>query len=302
MSSSLIGVLQHHCADTDSAYPEPEPSQLACLADVLGRLPDPRRTRGRRYPLGSLLALCLVAVLGGATSLAAIARFAADTDSELREQLGLTSSTPNASTLGRLLARLDGDALDDAVGAWLARYVDDPVVGPGDTLVGLAVDGKTRRGSRTDGQAVHLLAAALHACQTVIAQRQVAAKSNEIPALAPLLDRIDLRGVVVTADAMHTQRAHAEHVIAASGHYLLVVKGNQKKLRKQLRGLPWHQIPLQARTTGARHGRREVRRLKVCTVRPGLFFPHAVQAMEIKRRRTHRKMQRGLGSIRRCSG
>ncbi|MFJ1610947.1 transposase family protein [Streptomyces sp. NPDC088253] len=70
----------------------------------------------------------------GATSLAAIARFAADTDYGLREQLGLTSSTPNASTLGRLLARLDGDALDDAAGAWLARYAADPVDEPGDTL------------------------------------------------------------------------------------------------------------------------------------------------------------------------
>ncbi|WP_405775290.1 ISAs1 family transposase [Streptomyces sp. NBC_01538] len=271
MPSSLIGVLQRHCADTDSACPEP--SQLTCLADVLDRIRDPRRVRGRRYRLGYLLALCMVAVLGGATSLAAIARFAADTDSNLREQLGLTTSTPNTSTLGRLLARLDGDALDDAVGAWLARYAADPVDEPGDTLVGLAVDGKTVRGSRTDGTAVHLLAAALHTCQTVIAQRQIAAKSNEIPVFAPLLDRIDLRGLVVTA----------------GGHYLLVVKGNQKKLRKQLRHLPWKQIPLQARTTGAGHGRREVRRLKVCTVRPGLLFPHAVQAMEIKRRRTHRK-------------
>lgn len=67
-----------------------------------------------------------------------------------------------------------------------------------------------------------------------------------------------------------------------------MVKGNQKKLRKQLRHLPWKQIPLQARTTG--HGRREIRRLKVCTVRPGLLFPHTLsRAMEIKRRRTHRK-------------
>jgi predicted transposase YbfD/YdcC len=222
------------------------------------------------------------------TSLAAIVRFAADTDYDLREQLGLTSNTPNASTLGRLLALLNGDALDDAVGAWLARYATDPADEPGDTLVGLAADGKSVRGSRTDGTAVHLLAAALHACQTVIAQQQIAAKSNEIPAFAPLLDRIDLRDVVVTADAMHTQRAHAEHVITAGGHYPLVVKGNQKKLRGQLRHLPWRQIPLQARTAGAGHGRREVRRLKVCTVRPGLLFPHAVQAMEIKRR-TNRK-------------
>lgn len=104
-----------------------------------------------------------------------------------------------------------------------------------------------------------------------------------------MLDRIALRGGVVTADAMHTQRAHAEHVISAGGHYLLVVKGNQKKLRKQLRRLPWREIPLQARTTGAGHGRREVRRLKVCTVQSGLLFPYAVRAMEIKRRRTHRK-------------
>jgi predicted transposase YbfD/YdcC len=287
--SSLIGVLQRHCEDTDSACPDPEPQQFIALAEVLGRIPDPRRVRGRRYRLGSLPALCLAAVLGGATSMAAIARFAADTDSDLREQIGLASSTPNASTLGRLLARLNGDALDDAVGTWLARYAADPVDEADGTLVGLAADGKTVRGSRTDGAAVHLLAAALHACQTVIAQRQVAAKSNEIPAFAPLLDRIGLRGIVVTADAMHTQRAHAEHVIAAGGHYLLVVKGNQKKLRKQLRHLPWRQIPLQARTTGAGHGRREVRRLKVCTVRPGLLFPHAVQAMEIKRRRTSRK-------------
>ncbi|WRZ01198.1 ISAs1 family transposase [Streptomyces sp. NBC_00481] len=132
------------------------------------------------------------------------------------------------------------------------------------------------RGSRTDGQAVHLLAAALHACQTVIAQRQVAAKSNEFPAFAPLLDRIALRGVVATADAMHTQRTHAEHVITAGGHYLQVVKGNQKQLRKQLRRLPWREIPLQARTTAAGHSRREVHRLKVCTVQTGLLFPYAV--------------------------
>ncbi|WP_406479793.1 ISAs1 family transposase [Streptomyces sp. NBC_01615] len=193
MPSSLTGVLQRHCEDIDSTYPDPEPSQLISLAETLGRIPDPRRVRGRRYRLGSLLALCLIAVLGGATSLTAIARFAADTDSDLREPLGLASSTPNASTLGRLLSRLDGDALDDTVGAWLARYAAYP-----------AADGETVRGSRTGGTAVHLLAAALHACQTVIAQRQVAAKSNEIPAFPPLLNRIALRGVVVSLDGEAT--------------------------------------------------------------------------------------------------
>ena len=289
MSSSPIDVLVRHCEDADlPCLPEAGP-ELSTLSQVLSAVPDPRRVRGRRYRLGSLLALSLVAVLGGARSLAQIARFAADSGPELRAALGLPRATPNASTLGRLLARLDGDAVDDAVGAWLARHCADPAAEPGDTLTGLAVDGKTVRGSRADGAAVHLLAAALHGAQAVIAQRQIEAKSNEIPAFTPLLARLDLRGTVVTADAMHTQRGHAKKIVAAGGHYVLVVKGNQNKLRKQLRSLPWQEIPLQDRSRRRGHGRAEVRRLKVCTVRPGLLFPHAVQAMEIKRRRTNRK-------------
>lgn len=84
MPSSLVVVLQRHCADTDSTFRESEPSQLTCPADVLGRIPDPRRARAACYRPGSLLALCMVAVLGRATSLAAIAHFAADTESDVR--------------------------------------------------------------------------------------------------------------------------------------------------------------------------------------------------------------------------
>ncbi|MFG2424860.1 ISAs1 family transposase [Streptomyces sp. NPDC048448] len=289
MPSSLVNVLARQCEDATGPCPPIEPRELASLSEVLAAVPDPRRARGRRYRTGVLLALCLAAVLGGARSLAQIARYAADADPQVRAGLGLARATPNASTLGRLLARIDGDALDDAVGTWLSRHAADPVE-EDEALVGLAVDGKTVRGSRTDSKtAIHLLAAALHGSQTVIAQRQVAAKSNEIPAMAPLLARFDLRGVVVTADAMHTQRKTAKKIAAAGRHYVLVVKGNQKKLRRQLRRLPWRQIPLLDRTRTAGHGRREVRRLKVCTVQPGLLFPHAVQAIEIKRRRVNTK-------------
>ncbi|MCX4859645.1 ISAs1 family transposase [Streptomyces canus] len=291
MPSSLIDVLVRHREDVVLPCPPAELSELCTLAEVLDRVPDPRRVRGRRYSIGVLLALCLVAVLSGATSLACIARFATNSGPGLRRRLGLAACTPAATTLGRLLARLD-DALDDAVGAWLARLATDPVEEPAPAPTGLAVDGKTVRESRTNGAAVHLLAAALHDSQTVIAQRQAEAKSNEIPAFAPLLEPLDLRGVVVTADAMHTQRDHAEYVLAKGGHYILIVKGNQKKLRKQLKALPWREIPLQDRTRDTGHGRREIRRLKVCTVRPGLLFPHAVQAIEVKRRRTNRRTGR----------
>ncbi|ANZ13580.1 ISAs1 family transposase [Streptomyces noursei] len=281
MPSSLIDVLQRHRGDVDLP-------KLTSLSEVLDRLPDPRRVRGRRYRLGSLLALCLLAVLSGATTLAGIARFAADAPAEVRQRIGLRG-LPRATTLGRLLSRLDGDVLDDAVGAWLTLHARDPA-DDDSSLVGVAIDGKAVRGSRHGEQAaIHLLAAVLHESQTVVSQRQITAKSNEIPAFVPLLVPLDLRRYVITADALHTQTAHAEHLIARGGHYILVVKGNQKNLRRQLRRLPWREVPLQHRTREQGHGRREIRRLKVCTVQPGLLFPHAVQAIEIKRRRTSRK-------------
>ncbi|WP_210594342.1 hypothetical protein [Streptomyces sp. GESEQ-35] len=101
-------------------------------------------------------------------------------------------------------------------------------------------------GSSADASAVHLLAAALYGTQTVVAPRQIEAKSNEIPAFARQ-DRCGRRPL----------RSYGE--------------GNQKKLRTQLGELPWKEIPLHDRSRRSGHGRREVRRLKMCTVRPGLL-------------------------------
>ncbi|MBN6058517.1 ISAs1 family transposase, partial [Nonomuraea sp. RK-328] len=139
-------------------------------------------------------------------SLAQLARFIAGYDSHLCVQLGLPAATrPAASTLGRLLARLDGDAFDAATCGYLAALAAcqppeqaTPTRAP---LLGLAVDGKTLRGSRTPDGATHLLAAIRHDTQTVLAQRQIEAKSNEIPAFTPLLRSLDLPGTVITADA-----------------------------------------------------------------------------------------------------
>ncbi|MFI6456277.1 ISAs1 family transposase [Streptosporangium amethystogenes] len=139
------------------------------------------------------------------------------------------------------------------------------------------------------GTTVHLLAATRHDTQTVVAQRQIEAKSNEIPAFAPLLSGLDLTSVMITADALHTQHTHAQQIVAAGGHYLFVVKGNQPTLHRRLKALPWREAILNDRTDETGHGRREIRRMKICTVRPGLPFPHAAQAIQVKRRRTDHK-------------
>jgi len=110
-------------------------------------------------------------------------------------------------------------------------------------------------------------------------------RPNEINAFSPLLDRIDIAGVIVTADALHTQRGHVSYLLGRSAHYLLTVKGNQPTLDTQLRALPWMNVPVVDLTTGKGHGRVESRSVKITTVRAGLAFPCAAQAIQITRRR-----------------
>ncbi len=90
---------------------------------------------------------------------------------------------------------------------------------------------------------------------------------------------------------MHTQTGHAEYLLAGEAHYIVIVKGNRKKLRAQLKALPWKDIPLQDRITGVGHGRGDIRRIKVATVN-SLLFPGTRQAIQVKRRRTDRKTAR----------
>ncbi|WP_443053576.1 transposase [Streptomyces sp. NBC_00285] len=100
-------------------------------------------------------------------------------------------------------------------------------------------------------------------------------ETNEITCFKPLLETMaDLAGVVVTSDAMHAQREDADYLPGRDAHYIVIVKGNPKKLRKQLRSLPWAEIPLPGRVRGIGHGRSEIRRTKVVTVN-SLLFPGA---------------------------
>ena len=190
----------------------------------------------------------------------------------------------------RVLARVDPDALDQAIGAWLAGQQPPPPAtrpppAPRRPRRAVAVDGKTLRGSgHHPSPQVHLLAAMDHTSRAVLAQTEVDGKTNEIARFQPLLDRLDLAGTVVTADALHTQREHADWLVTHKhAAYLLIVKANQPTLHQQLNALPWREVPVADHTRDRGHGRVEIRRLQVTTV-AGLDFPHATQAMRITRR------------------
>jgi predicted transposase YbfD/YdcC len=236
-----------------------------------------------------VLALAAAAVLAGARSLTAIGEWAADAPQPVLAALGARRDpltgvrhAPGEATLRRALGRLDGEALDAAVGAWLA----DRRRPPGRwRRRAVAVDGKSLRGAVGDhDRPVHLLAAMDQIDGAVLAQQQVDGAPGEIAGFRPLLADLDLAGVVVTADALHTQCAAAEFLVTGKqADYVFIVKGNQPGLHAQLVGLPWRAIPVLDRTRDQGHGRVELRTLKVATV-PGLGFPHARQAIQVTRR------------------
>ena len=268
------------------------PVERAGLLERLAQVPDPRAARGVRHRAVYVLALSAAAVLAGARSLLAIAEWAADTPASVRVALGGARDplsgycpVPSEAAIRRLLTRIDADALDQAVGGWLA---DRRPKAAG--LRGLAVDGKSLRGAaRAKGRRIHLLAAMEHTTGLVLAQLDVGEKTNEITCFQPLLHSVvDLAATVVTSDAMHTQHEHADYLLTRGAHYIVIVKGNQKKLRRQLKSLPWTDIPLQQRIRSTGHGRSEIRRIKAATVN-NLLLPGARQAVQIKRRRTDRK-------------
>ena len=252
--------------------------------DLLARLagvPDPRARRGRRHPLTVILALAVCAVLAGARSYAALGQWAADTTPQVRAALGATRA-PSEACIRRTLQRLDGDQVDTTIGAWTAAATTPE---PAHRRL-VALDGKQARGSgSTTTTPRHLLGALDHTHGIVLAQRQVGSKTNEITHFRPLLDRVDLTGAVITADALHTQRAHADYlVLQRQADYLLTVKANQPTLHAQLKALPWKDVPVAHASSGRAHGRVEKRSVKAVTVSTGILFPHARQAVQIVRK------------------
>ncbi len=250
------------------------------LADHLARVPDPRRARGKRYPLPGLLQVTISATLAGCRGFTAIGEWAQALSGHSLAGFGLRAA-PGESNLRKLFARLDAAALDAelCLYAWTrTTTVDSRRV--------IAVDGKTLRGSRSATQrARHLVAALDHGSGTVVAQRAMDAKSNEIPALPDLVAALGERaaGAVITADALHTQTATATAILAAGADYLFTVKANQPGLVKRLKSLPWGKVPAGHTEDEKSHGRITRRTLKVIQAPENLGFAGAAQVAQLRR-------------------
>jgi predicted transposase YbfD/YdcC len=260
------------------------------LVQALKAVPDPRRRRGRRHGLQSVLLLALQAVMAGASSWVAIGQWAATAP----QALGVCGASPSAATFRRVLAAVDITAVEAALTTWVTgRQARARAQQPAGTTAAacrtvLAVDGKTLRGSKAaDGQPTKLVCVYDHAHQLVLTQVAVAG-GDEVAAFALALAALpELADVLVTADALHCQRGHADFLATRGGHYLFTVKGNQPLLRQKLMCLPWAQAP-GTRRRGTGHGRTESRSIKVIDLDgtdAQALFPGARRAIKVVRRR-----------------
>ncbi|MGI5254293.1 ISAs1 family transposase [Actinacidiphila glaucinigra] len=268
--------------------------QVADLRPFPDLVPDPRAGRGRWYSLTAILLVCACAAVSGARSVDEIAEWAARASDHVLTAVGVRRHplrwrrSPSRTTIGRVLAAVDGDALDRAVGAYLAGQ-DPAGTAPQQRQV-IAVDGKSLRGSaRLSAGRRHLLSAVTHHRALTLAQAEVGAKTNETAHFRPLLEPLDLDGTLVTFDALHSVQANVTWLVATKkAHYISVIKANQPTAYRQLAALPWADIAVQHTTTSTGHGRRESRSIKTCGIADqlgGIAFPHACLAIRVHRRR-----------------
>jgi hypothetical protein len=209
--------------------------QLGSLLETFKLLGEPRRGHGLRHRRPFVLACAATAMLMGAGSYQAFEDVCSKFTQRQLRALGCPYDenkkayvAPSDSTFFRVLNGLDAAAFDLVVGQWMLQQ-DRSV------LQALAVDGKVLRGSgRADGKALQLLSAVSHRLRLTVAQEPIQEKSNEIPALQPLLRKVPCQGALITADAMHCQQETARFITQElGGNYIFGLKGNQSGIFEQ---------------------------------------------------------------------
>jgi predicted transposase YbfD/YdcC len=199
-------------------------------------LTDGRKRRGVRYPLALLITVAVLAKLAGFVHMEDVADWAKLRRRDLAQFFGSTRATmPHHTTWSRVL----GTAVDvQELDLLVQRLLAPPPLGevPDRCSIHVTIDGKTLRGTipRGSTRGVHLLAAYLPSNGVVLFQVAVESKENEIVAAPTLLKRLDLHGVLVTGDAMFSQRDLSIQIVQAGGDYLWLVKGNQASLRAEI--------------------------------------------------------------------
>jgi predicted transposase YbfD/YdcC len=231
-------------------------------------LEDPRSTINQRHPLASVLVIALLAVLAGAGGPTAIARWAALKEGLLSRVLDLPNGVPRKDVFRRILMALKPAAFQACFANWLRSLRAEAMAGTGVEQPTLAVDGKTARRSydRAKGLgALHSVSVWASEYGLSLGQVACAETSNEITAIPELLRLVDIKGAIITIDAMGAQKVIAEQIVEGGADYVLALKGNQEALHQAVTDHIDEQLEgdlaeAQERVTAEKgHGRQEAR-------------------------------------------
>ncbi len=249
-----------------------ETNCLSDLTDVCGQLTDPRAANAK-HKLTNILILAILGVLAGANTWGAVAAHARDRRDLLAELLDLSAGIPSHDTFSRLFRLLDPDAFERLF-SMIITSLHNAATTAASTgaeqreLLSAAIDGKVSRRSFRGvdkKNPIHMVSAWSSESGLVLGQLSTHAKSNEITAIPKLLDTVDVRGVVVTIDAMGCQRDIAKKIIDKGGDYILQIKGNQPTLEQETADA-FEELPITAKSTPrpveTGHGRMESRTLE----------------------------------------
>ena len=199
------------------------------LVEHFATLEDPRIERKKLHDLMDILVLTICATISGAEGWQGIVDFGHEKLEWLRRFIPLKNGVPSHDCIAYVFARLSPEGFRDCFISW-AEGVREKTEGEV-----IAIDGKTSRGSRDRKQGkspLHLVSAWACANRLVLGQEATAEKSNEITAIPKLLELLDLKGCIITIDAMGCQTAIAKQIIDQQGHYVLGLKDNQPLLQE----------------------------------------------------------------------
>jgi predicted transposase YbfD/YdcC len=238
-------------------------AQKIALLDHFSALEDPRQAWKVVYPLPELLLLTLAATLAGADDFVEIEEWGNEHLAFLRTFLAFADGIPSHDALNDLVNALDPELFKACFTSWVASLQDaDPDV--------IAIDGKTSRRTHARGKGrepLHLVSAWATRQRLVLGQQAIDVKSNEITAIPLLLERLAIKGALVTIDAMGTQTDIAAKILERGGDYLLALKENRPVLHADVERF-FADAPNDAvttlQTTDGDHGRLEIRKHTVC--------------------------------------
>ena len=292
---------------------------MGSLYDHFQEISDPRKAKGKRYSLVNLLVLIFLAKICGQDTPVEIADWAKNHADELMKILKLKRNwMPHHNTYRRVFQDVISEAEFKAMMESYHQQEESGEV--------LGMDGKALRGTRVPGQerSDYVLSIYDGQNQRVLAQETVEEKENEIVAAPKVLERVNLVGKIITADAMHTQRAVSAYIVEQNGDYLWPVKENQERLYQDIHQLfaPEHPKPgfgkIQtdfqcAEKVNCGHGRIEKRTIRTSSMlNDYLDWPGVEQVYHLERQftwmrqgqayKTSREVEVGITSLSRKKG